>query len=708
MSHPTFFKRAALAATISLILHAPILLAEDALLLPTLVVDGELEETLTENTESYTIPKMDNATKLNLSLKETPQSISVITRSQMDDFSLTNLKSVLHNATGINVVEVETDRTSYNARGFEIQNILVDGLGLPLSGDLLHGDIDTAIYDHIEILRGANALLTGVGNPSATINQVRKRPTNEFQASANVTLGSWNKRRVDTDISGSFNESIRGRLVAVKEKADSYIDRYATDKTTFYGVIEADLSHNTLLTLGYSQQDTDADGSISGGLPLFYSNGQATNYDRSTSSAPDWAFWNTEDSRAFVELSHNFANDWTAKATISRIESDSDSEQMYLYWPSGVNPVTELGALVYTGSYTFEKEQDLIDIYASGPFNLAGREHELMLGLSWSKSEMKEKSLYDIYYSAAFTQDLNSWNGSYPKGEFNNDGGGSAITDKQKSVYAAARFDLHDSFKLIAGSRLSTWQSSGSSYGTDVTTSHNAVLTPYLGLVYDVNDNVSIYSSYTEVFSPQAKVDVNRKRLAPKDGINYELGIKGEFFDNKLNTSFAIFQTEQNNVAEAAGTLPGGDTYYKAIDGVTSKGFEFDLSGELTENLQLSAGYTHLKITDEANNKVNAYIPRKTFNSSASYRIPSMQKLKIGASVNWQSKISRDEGNGITSSQTAYTLVNLMANYDINEQFKVSFNANNISDKKYLTTMQYSQSHYGAPRHYMLSLHWSY
>ena len=123
------------------------------------------------------------ATGLNLEIKDTPQSISVVTQERMENFGADDINSALRLATGINVEEWETNRTNYMARGFEIKNTQIDGVGLPNDWGIVTGAMDSFGYEKIEVIRGANGLLTGVGNSSGTINYVRKRPTNVAQGS---------------------------------------------------------------------------------------------------------------------------------------------------------------------------------------------------------------------------------------------------------------------------------------------------------------------------------------------------------------------------------------------------------------------------------------------------------------------------------------------------------------------------------------------
>ena len=130
------------------------------------------------------------ATGLDLSLRETPQSVTVVGAAQIKQFNLTDVNQLLATLPGINVEAVETDRTYYNSRGFDVVNFQVDGVGQPLDWGLQAGALDVAIYDRVEAVRGANGLMTGTGNPSATINYIRKRPTQDFQASASAGYGT--------------------------------------------------------------------------------------------------------------------------------------------------------------------------------------------------------------------------------------------------------------------------------------------------------------------------------------------------------------------------------------------------------------------------------------------------------------------------------------------------------------------------------------
>ncbi len=147
-------------------------------------------------------PVATSTTGLALTLKETPQSVTVIQQDLIRTLALTNVNDLLDQVVGINVERNETDRTMYDSRGFDITNFQVDSIGLPMIEGLQFGGLDTVLWDRVEVIRGANGMMTGVGNPSATVNYVRKRPTSDVEASLTGLVGSWDQKRLEADVSG--------------------------------------------------------------------------------------------------------------------------------------------------------------------------------------------------------------------------------------------------------------------------------------------------------------------------------------------------------------------------------------------------------------------------------------------------------------------------------------------------------------------------
>ena len=654
-----------------------------------------------EVTGSYTVPGSSSATGLDLSLRETPQSIAIITRSQMDDFRLNNINDVLDSVPGISVERVETDRTYYSARGADITNFQIDGIGMPMPYGLVDGDIDTGVYDRIEVIRGANGLMSATGNPSATVNFVRKRPTADFNAEAEVSAGSWNNYRLEADVSGSLNEAgnLRGRAVAIKQGRDSYLDRNRHDKTVLYGILEADIGDNTLLTLGHTYQDNNANGIMWGALPLIDGSGNRVHYDASASSATDWSYWDSRDQRTFAELTHAFDSGWEVKGIVTHRRNTEDGKMFF------VNGVTVDGMSAFPSKYSVENTQWIGDLVAKGPFMLGGREHQVIVGAQWAHSDIEAESRYGTDFGTLTFEEMLA--GSRPDSTYPAFSGGADFRDKRQSYYSAVHFNVTDRLDLIGGARMTSVKSVGETYGVPREVEHNAKVTPYAGIVYAVTDMHSVYASYTDIFNPQSEVDINRQPLAPLEGKSVEAGIKSEWLGKKINTTVAVFRSKQDNVAEAAGTIPASfDTYYRGVK-ATTRGLEFDIAGEVTDRLKVQGGYSAMSLEGEDGESVKTYVPRHTFTFTTTYRVPMIEKLKVGMDVKWRGDIHREVA-GFRVAQESYALVDLMASYEIDRHTTLTLNVDNVTDRKYLTSLLWDQSFYGTPRSAMLTLNWKY
>ena len=659
-----------------------------------------------EKTKSYTVKSTASATRLDTSIRETPQSISVITREQLDDFRVLTVNDALSYATGIKAEPFETDRTDYTARGFDITNFQIDGISTPITYGTNYGNLDVAIYDRIEVLRGANGLLTATGNPSATINFVRKRPTKDFQARIDLSAGSWDNQRLDADVSGSINAdgSVRGRLVVAHQNKDSYLDRYSNERNVVYGVIEADITDSTSAALGHTYHQNDSSGNNWGSLPLLYADGSKRDYKRSDSTAPDWTYWNVGTNITFAELTHYFNNDWKVKGQLTHKETEANARLHYIY--GNEDHTTGLGLFSYPGMYHTLTKDNVVDVYANGPFELAGRKHELVVGATLSKADVK-----DYGRNGLIGTPLSSFEsaGDFPLPVFGAESKNADFTTKTTNIYAAVKLNPTDALKITAGGSLLSYEMEGISYDIPQEAKENNKFTPYIGAVYDLNDTYSVYASYTGIYKPQVEVGSDFKPLAPLEGKNYEVGVKSEWFNKTLNSSFAIFKTEQENLAQQIGMV-GITTIYDGIK-ATSKGYEFDLSGEVTDRLNINAGYTRMmSIKGAQDQNVNPYIPRHLVHLSAVYKVPFIENLKVGASVNWQNEIHVDIGN-VRYEQDSYAVLNLMANYKIDDHWSAAVNLYNVTNEKYLASMKWASSgtsYYAAPINGLATLTWKY
>jgi outer membrane receptor for ferric coprogen and ferric-rhodotorulic acid len=665
--------------------------AEDENTVSQVVVEGERTD------------HSQGATGLDLSLRETPQSVTVVSKEQIDDFALTNVNELLSQVTGVNVEKVETDRTYYNSRGFDVTNFQVDGIGLPLIWGIQFGDLDTALFERVEIVRGANGMMTGTGNPSATINYIRKRPTQAFQASASASYGSWNDKRLEADVSGPLNASgsVTGRLVYANEDRGSHLDHYGVNRNVYYGVVSWDITSRLKATAGYSRQDNLATGVLWGALPLTYSDGTPIDYPRSASTSADWTYWDTRDENAFGELRYAFDSGWQAKATYTHKTFDENAKLLYAF--GNPDPVTGLGVGAMTGRYPSHYKQDLWEASVSGPVRLFGRQHELVVGASTARARGRE---YEAFSTAELAYPaVGDWGRlqiaepAYPAPYL-----AASTEDRLNRFYAAAHLDLSDRLKAVVGVNAIDLKSTGFSYGVDQSRGESKV-SPYAGVVVEITPNISAYASYTDIFNPQVEVDINHRRLDAAQGKSYEAGLKSEWFGQRLYATAAIFKSEQLGLADYAGAFDDGKSYYASVDTFV-EGYELEVSGAVNDRLRIGGGWTQLSVENAAGSDVRTYLPRKTLKVSATYAIPELLNLKLGAALRWQDDISMQDLT--TIRQKAYAVLDLMAGVDLTDHVRATVNVKNALDETYFTSLMWNQSYYAAPRSVSLRLGYTF
>lgn len=698
--------------------------SKERVTLPVVTVTGSVDPAATEGTGSYTTSKTAAAIRLPLSLKETPQAVTVITRQRMDDQQLNSVQGVLDNTAGITSYQSDSERTSFYSRGFLINNVQYDGIPT-IVGDIVNGSgissLDTAFYDRVEVVRGASGLLTGTGNPSAAINLVRKRPTRDFSASASLGAGSWDTRRGTADISTPLTQDgrVRARVVGTYQDGNSYLDGYKPQRKAFYGIIEADLTPDTSVSLGYDYQDSTPKGPTWGGLPLWFSDGTQADYPRSKAYSQKWSRWDSGLKTAFAELEHRFANGWNLRAIANQYRSDFDAHLLGVV--GRPDRSTGLGTYPF-GAYPValasesRSHQNSFDVMANGPLELFGRSHDLVVGAMSSRRNASEQDIPPFYpgFVPVNVYDLSS---PYPRPDF--EAMASIPTQtriKQSGVYGAARFALADPLKLVVGGRFSTYEIDESVSGVPFHYKKSGEFDPYAGLIYDIDSTYSAYVSYTGIFNPQTDYrDSNGNVLTPAKGKTTEIGLKGDYLDGRLNASVALFDTRLDNAAQiVAGTYtPSGSQAYKSVDGTKSRGIEMDLQGELARGWNIYAGVAHFTAKDGDGVRLNSQLPRTTAQFFTTYQLPgSWSRLTLGGGVKWQSRFYEAANTGTSTlggEQKSYALVSLMGRYVIAKGTDVAINVNNLLDRKYaLQKGDFDTVGYGAPRNVMVTLNFRY
>ena len=680
-----------------------------------LAADDDIDELIIYGLRDQRVSQ--GATGLELSVFDTPQSLSIIAAGLIDDFELVDINSLLKMATGINVDSTETDRSYYNSRGFDITSMHVDGIGIPF-GELLVGDLDTAIYEKVEVIRGSNGLITGLGNPSGTVNYVRKRPTNDLAASARLTLGRWDETRVVADMSTPLTKSGRWavRLVGVYHDKENWLDHYANDRNVFYGIVDGQLGDAVTLAAGHTRQDNNSNGVLWGAVPVIYSDGTQAAYDVSTTTTMDWTYWNTLTETSFVELGWQIHSDLQLTSTVTYTDYAEASELFYTYWQTGLDPDTGLGMFGYPGKYDDSRESLHWDTTLRGGFLAWGQRHDFKLGMSIADSESQSLDSAALSGFEAMPP-FPGWQGQEVARPAWADPYAAAAGDLQLNrYYGSLRLALSEQFKLTLGLSMVDYGNTGVSWGVSTDSAENGS-NPYVGFTWEVLDGLNLYASYSDIYQPQYYLDEGLQPLGSAAGRSYEIGLKKQF-DDRLLATIAVFRTEQENLQEFVAYSDGDGidddffdddfdfALYRGID-VASDGIELEIAGDITNDITVQAGYTYLAIQDPNGGEARTFIPRKTFKLLATWDPAASDAFSMGMSLRWQDDIYYDSTFG-RISQGSYALLGGFASYRINDAMRLSLNVDNLFDEKYLNSVKYEQSYYGAPRSYGLTFGWQY
>ena len=696
---------------------------------PQVTVSGKSRSLRTENRDSYGVSVLRSTTGLILSPREIPQSVTVITKDQIADQGITRLEDALKTATGINVFQ-SGGRTHFMSRGYFIEQLEEDGIASQIGspggfglggpqGDPMAGT-DMAMYDHIEVIRGAAGLTQANSEPGGTINVVRKKPTAQTQLSAELLADRFGKVNGVFDASGTLSAAhgLRGRFVGSATRNKTFRERSRGRDFMLYGVLEKRIGEAGRLTWGASHLNQSSNPDLVG-LPL-YADGSGLPRDRYLG-----ARWN--DSRLkkhnlFAEYEHYFNDNWKLVSKLDWRKTRFDKEYYFLGGISGIG-ADGLGETYANDRYDNDSRQFSLQNNLTGRFQALGRSHDVFFAHTFSKEKHNTLNRWPED-SRRFNAD--SFDGSEPgKPDWDAPDAkarGGQGRYKTHAFGLGIRFNPAERLHIIAGGRYTRWYRylywdrnlKDGNPGTVQELKRNRFI-PYAGITYDITPAQSLYASYTAIFKQTMNRDANDNLLPPIMGKNYELGWKGEWNGGRLNTALALYFTDKENENFRVNAR---DPYWVALDR-RSKGVDAEISGSLTSRWKIFAGYTFNRSTNrntvpggmpgrEKGYNFSTHTPKHMFRLYTAYTLPAGGgKWTVGLGVNSSSKTGNSSR---TLFQGGYTLWNANLQYRPNPHMQLSLAVNNLTDKRYYTS-QYSSgfnsgNYYGEPRNVLFGFKW--
>ncbi|WP_334165223.1 TonB-dependent siderophore receptor [Achromobacter mucicolens] len=689
--------------------------AETTATLAPVMVTGTYNTT-TDGTGSYTSPAVTIG-KTAQALKDIPQSITVLTRQRMDDQDMTSLPDAVNNTAGMVGVQGVGAGVAINSRGFPVDLLQYDGVSLLRNSySLGNWEQDSLVfYDRVEILRGAAGLLQGAGSPGGAINLVRKRGGAEPSVVVTGKVGSWDHYGLTLDAGGPLNESgtLRGRVVLDEDRSHSYID-YVWDKTrNLYAALDFDVTEATTVGLGVSNR-------YSRSRPMFvgyprFEDGGSIDLPRSTFTGSTWNRATNDQTIFNADVTHRLNASWRFR--LAGVAMDEDNTTVH---QRVAGAVQRDGSGLNYGNFgvDFKSRQRGMDMSVAGDFDAWGMAQEVVVGANYSKLTTNDRftrawesggNIFDLDHHRPW-QDMDSI--AQASGYESR----SAYDIRQKGIYGTWRVKPIQSLALIGGGRVGWFDYRYSGGGDTTTSTTSGRFIPYAGIVYSLTDNWSVYGSYTTVFEPQTQRTVSGSLLKPIEGNNYEVGVKGELADGRVNALLALFRYDHKNRAVNdydAGFACNGWYCSRAAGKVRSQGVEAEISGEVIKGLELYAGYAYntTKFLEDPDNQgkiFSTWTPKHMLRLWANYRLPgSLNRLSVGAGVNTQTAtISSDREFKLAG----FTIWNARVGYQATPELSFGLNVNNVFDKKYYVPSYNTLSgnnYYGEPRNVMLTVRYA-
>jgi len=690
---------------------------------------------------------------LGLTLRETAQSVSVLTEELMQDLGATSTKDAMRWAPGINLGYQEEQESNYfYSRGYRVDNIMVDGV----LGGSSSVPADLSLYEGVEVLRGPAGLYAGNGtngSPGGAVNLVRKHGTDERKISLQASAGTWDNYKATFDIGGPIGEKFRARAVVSHIDRSFFYDRSWRRNTTVGGTLDWLLAPESTITLGLDYDHRNAS-------PAYY--GMPRNFDGSDPGYYTYkhtthlmGFEKADNYGFSLEWQHRLPNRWKIKTSYSHKKAHTHRDAVTLNTTNFDAEGRDVQFLLSRWALSSSLNRAFATS-ATGSFELFGRQHEMVAGMDIQKNSGRSWQPVRYGYRTRFGSDngeryiiddflsVNPENIPWNPVTVDPDRIRVNLPTTQSGGYANFRFNLSDPLIFTTGMRISHYRYGGYNEHWNNRYQYNRYQvtgqrTPFAAFNYDINDEHSIYTSYARIFAPTSRYGEDGQRLKPVEGTNYEAGWKSEWNEGQVNSMFSIYQLDRENESWISIESPCPilleqgleERCYRADDKRRTRGFDFEVAGSITSHWNLSVSlnwmkHKRLRATNRGGTTStnqgqgwNTDQPTKTFKIWSVHRLTGAAadwRVGIGAQTqnrtwsSWASREYKHDGEVLAVRPTGsvvqggYTLFNLMASWRINPTWQLQWNIENVTGKKYLAQLSRTQIFFGEPRRYNMTL----
>ncbi|WP_198083565.1 TonB-dependent siderophore receptor [Variovorax sp. E3] len=674
--------------------------------LPTVTVTGE-------NEQGYAAKRSTTATKTDTLLRDTPQSISVITGDDMRDRAVQSIAEATRYVPGVNFAQGEGNRETPIFRGISTTgDFFIDGIR-----DDVQYYRDLYNIERVEVFKGPNAMIFGRGATGGLINRVSKQPEWTPFYGGSVTLGSHDNRRFTVDLNQPINDQLAFRLNGMYENSKSYRDGVWLERSGVNPTISWRPNAKTLVTLGYEhfKDDRIADRGITSfrGVPVvtspstFFGNAAGS----PTGSTLD-AF------NALVE--HEFDNGVLLRNRTRWSNQDKFYQNVF---PGAVNNAgTGVAINAYNNATSRKSIFNQTDLTFS--LNTGGIKHKLLVGaeLGQQDTDNFRNTGYFNNTATSVTVPLAFPTTNLPvvyrqaATDANNSGKATVA-----ALYVQDQIELSPQFQVVAGLRYDQFKVDfRNNRNGDRFKTNDDLLSPRVGVIYKPVEQVSLYANYSIAYQPRAgdqlaSLSLSNAALQPEKFKNYEIGAKWDV-SPALAATAALYRLDRSNVIVLDPTDPAG-TRTILSKGQRTQGLELGLSGNITPAWSVAGGYsyTDAKFSADTSATIRAgatvgMVPKHTLALWNRYDFSPMWGAGLG--VIRQSKMFASSQQIVTTGSPfpnvtlpGYTRVDAAVFFTLNKNMQMQLNVENLFNKRYfLNANSNTNITPGSPRAFRVSL----
>lgn len=696
----------------------------DAVELQSMTVEGFALGNALGSMEGYNATHSSVATKTSMPLVRTSQSVSVVTREQIDkQGSMTVAEAVRYTPGVLTNPYGNTRRYDYLAmRGINdgaVDNIIIDGLksmGDPGSYSSLQ--IDPYFIERIDVLKGPSSVLYGRSNPGGLASLTTKRPQFTDAARIDLSYGSNDYKSLGFDVTGPLNENVAYRVVGVAKDADSQVDYVEETRYTLMPSLTLNLSEDTSLNL-YAYLQHDPNGGYHGSLPasgtLEKRNGRRLSGSFFEGDPDIEEFKRTQNMLGY-EFQHRFNDVWSARQNFRYLDAEVENSQV---WQSGYYDATS--DLLYRGFSGGEESLHawIIDNMLQAEFATGSALHTVVFGLDYQYT--KNKTFDEFDYTSVSPLDIA--NPIYPDNTLADLAVSSNALRRQKQagLYIQDLIEL-DSWNLSFGLRQDWYDVSIDDAVRGKDANQGEKLSGHVGVLYAFENGISPYLSYSTSFNPTSNYSSGAQILEPTTGKQWEAGVKYQPVGSDDLYTLSFFTIDMENLFAKENSLVT-DNFYKGVGGMKSRGVELEARVNVTEHLRVLGSVTLNDVKysksyfayNSAGEVVDAkgntpyQTPERMASLWADYSFAEglLAGLNIGGGARY---VGYSWGNDAHDFKVpSYTLFDASIGYDLSRVglngTSIRLNANNLTDEYYVASCYNASSCYlGAERNVVATI----